>query len=387
MNTQKTVATLLQTIERLEAQLAAAPQSRQTEENESGFLKFNEKEIIQMPKTFRKTFRLNGCLVHVRKRCSGRYKCSYEIRYARDGYNISVSATTIEAVKKRFIEKIKTVELQKENDGFTQAPKNFDKFAMFWFENYHKRKVAEKTYKGNLGIYHRHIGNKLCQYTIAQIQPQILQKLLDNLPGNGKTADDVYNILNQIFDCAVKYGLIQLNPLGMCFHERHETTPGTALTKEEESLLLNTYANTEFQLYFAIILYTGLRPNEYPTAVLDGQFIKAQNSKRHGKKEKIEYKKIPITPMLRPYLKDVERFEIPRAHIITRRFKKLFPEHTLKDMRMTFQTRCDQCKIPDKVIGIIMGNTIGGGLKRAYTDLNNPEYLQYLYEEGQKLNY
>lgn len=386
MNTQKTLETLLQTIERLEEQLASATQ-KQTTTNESGFLKFNEKEIIQMPQSFRKKFRLNGCTVHVRKRDTGRYKCSYEIRYARDGYNISVSATTLEAVKKRFIEKIKTVALQKENNGQMQVPKNFDKFAMFWFENYHKRKVAEKTYKGNLGIYRRHIEQKLSPYDLSQIQPQLLQGLLDNLPGNGKTADDVYNILNQVFNCAVKYGLVKLNPLGMCFHERHETTPGTALTKAEETLLLDTYANTEYQLYFAVILYTGLRPNEYPTAVIDGQFIKAKNSKRHGNKDKIEYKKIPITPMLRPYLKDVNQLAVPRAKIVERRFKKLFPQHSLKDMRMTFQTRCDQCGIPDKVIGIIMGNTIGGGLKRAYTDLDNPEYLQYLYEEGQKLQY
>ena len=44
-----------------------------------------------------------------------------------------------------------------------------------------------------------------------------------------------------------------------------------------------------------------MRPNEYKTAKIEGAFIVAVNSKR--KNGKIEYKKIPITKMLEPYLK------------------------------------------------------------------------------------
>lgn len=354
-------------------------------------LKFSDKEISKMPKTFRKEFRVDGCTAHVRKRCDGRYRCSYEIRYRRNGYNVTASATTLTEAKQKFIAKLHQVEKQKqsgENVTTTgRLPTRFNEFALYWFENFHKRKVVEKTHDNNLGIYRRHIAEKLGKYPIARIYPNDLQELLENLPGNGKTADDVYTILNQIFDCAVKHGLITLNPLGMCFHEKHEPENGVALTIEEERLLLDTFANTEYQLYFAIILYTGLRPNEYPTAVLEGQFIKAVKSKRHGKKKKIEYKYIPITPMLRPYMENVTSISLPRAHIIEHRFKKVFPDHTLKDMRMTFQTRCDQCKIPDNVIGAFMGNSIGGNLKKTYTDLQNADYMQYLYTEGQKLSY
>ena len=63
---------------------------------------------------------------------------------------------------------------------------------------------------------------------------------------------------------------------------------------------------------FAVALYTGLRPNEYATARIEGAFIVAVNSKR--KTKKVEYKKIPITPMLRPYLDGVQelRFYVPQ---------------------------------------------------------------------------
>lgn len=75
-------------------------------ENNERFITFTQKEIMQMPKTFRKVFRLQGCTAHVRKRQDDRYNCSYEIRYTRDGYNISASGTTLAIAKQRFIEKI-----------------------------------------------------------------------------------------------------------------------------------------------------------------------------------------------------------------------------------------------------------------------------------------
>lgn len=49
-------------------------------ENNERFITFTQKEILSMPKTFRKVFRLQDCTAHVRKRQDDRYNCSYEIR-------------------------------------------------------------------------------------------------------------------------------------------------------------------------------------------------------------------------------------------------------------------------------------------------------------------
>ncbi|MDE6868696.1 MAG: hypothetical protein K2J83_06125, partial [Clostridia bacterium] len=109
-----------------------------------GFLKFTEKEILKMPKPFRKIFRIDGNKAHVRKRADGRYKCSYEIRYAKKPYNkhpISASGATLEIAKARFIEKLNNY-IPQDNTAHT-VPKDFHGFAMYWFENFHKRKVAE----------------------------------------------------------------------------------------------------------------------------------------------------------------------------------------------------------------------------------------------------
>ncbi|AWW06108.1 MAG: integrase [Caudoviricetes sp.] len=356
--------------------------------SENRLLRFTEKEIIQMPKTFRKTFRAQGCTAHVRKRTDGRYICSYEIRYAKRPYDkhpISASGTTLEEAKARFIEKLNNYVQQ--DDTAPTIPSTFDRFAIYWFENFHKRKVAEKTYKKNFDTYKRDIQKVFNQIKLTDMSPVQIQKFLDGFSTKERTKETLHSILNQIFKCAVKHGVIKLNPLDMCFYKKHEREHGVAISKDNENKLLNAYKNTEFELDFAIILYTGLRPCEYKTAIIDGRFIKSQNCKRKG--GKIEHKRIPISPMLEPYLNGVTEIKLHHPVTIDKRFKKLLPNHTLKDMRTTFQTRLDECGIPDKVIGIVMGNTIGKGdrIKETYTDVFSQEYQEYLYKWMQHFKY
>lgn len=345
----------------------------------TGFLKFTEKEISSMPKAFRHTFIAEGKVICYRKRIRGRVSCSYEARYRRHGYNISVSATNLMELKPRFIEALHAAEM---GEAATKIPTNFHEFAMYWFENFHKRKVKEATYNHDIKLYERHLKERLGQFRISAIIAPTLQKLLDEFSDRGKTADDIHSILNQIFNCAVNHGLIRLTPLGMIFHEKHEHKHGSAITKRDEQKLLQAFAGQPYQLHYAVILYTGLRPNEYPTATVDCDFIKAVNSKRHGKNGKVVYKRIPISPMLRPYLDGVTEISLPQAYILEDRFKKILPNHKLYDMRTTFQTRCSECGIPDNVIGVFMGNSIGK-LKEAYTDFSE----EYLIREGGKLKY
>ena len=126
--------------------------------------------------------------------------------------------------------------------------------------------------------------------------------------------------------------------------------------------------------------YTGLRPCEYITAVIDGNFIIARNSKRKNGKE--EFKRIPVTPMLRPYLNGITTLPQVNMKTLDKRFKAVLPNHKLYDMRTTFQTRCSECGIPDNVIGVWMGNSIGK-LKDAYTDFSD----EYLLNEAKKFEY
>lgn len=295
----------------------------------------------------------------------------------------SIYGRTKSEIEQKLTQRLKEAKRKQRDKKKTEfvVPTNFDKFALYWFENFHKRKVKENTYKESLRLYNRHVKNAFGNMAIKAINPILLQAYLDGFSDRPKTADDIHSQLNQIFNAAVKHGVIFINPIGMCFHKQHERKHGSAISKNDEKKLLAAYAGTPFQTYFAVVLYTGLRPNEYKTASIENGFIKAINSKRRG--NTVVYKRIPISTMLAPYVASMDELKMPTDIMLMKRLKKVLPNHTLYDMRTTFQTRCTECGISDVAIGLFMGNGIGGALKEAYTDVSD----EYLIKEMSKLNY
>lgn len=332
-----------------------------------------------MPKTFRQEFRVDGCTSHIRSRKSGKNTVSYEIRYRRNGYNITVSNKDLKVAKERFIE---ALHVAVKNEPSKKVPNTFEGFALYYLENFHKRKVVPETYRIALSQFNNHLLPYFGKIILKRITPKQCQELIDklNTEGKGKTAEDIYTLQNKIFKAAVKHNVMINNPIDMVIYVKHEREHGKALTKQEEKTLLESVKGTNFQVMFAIALYTGMRPNEYATAKLNGRFIVAVNSKR--KNGKIEYKKIPITPMLKPYIDGLEEIEFASLRIMRDKFNKLFPEHRLYDLRTTFYTRCQECEVAPVARDEFMGHSLGA-LGNAYTDLSD----DFLYDEGQKLKY
>ena len=309
--------------------------SKKTDNNdtENAFLRFDEKEILKMPKTFRKEFRTQGCTAHVRKRRSGKTNWNYEIRYRRNGYNVAVSANNLEDAKNKFIAKLNEVEKFGRKTSAVTVPTRFGEFAEYFFETFYKRKVTPSTLKNTINRYNNHVKPLFGEMQVRNILASQCQQLIDKLgeEGKGKTADEIFSLLNAVFKMAIKHGLITHNPMDIVFHAKHETQHGSALTKEEEKQLLEATAGTPYQLMFAVALYTGMRPNEYYSAKIEGDFIKMINSKR--KNGKVEYKKIPIIPPLKPYLKGVTELKFYGSNRLRERFSTVFKNHKLYDLR------------------------------------------------------
>ena len=339
--------------------------------------KFTNKEINQMPKTFRKEFRADGCTARIRKKPSGKNGYLYEIRYRRNGYNISASNKNLEEAKRLFIEQLKTAKVCKKITG---VPKTFHSFTMYYFENFRIKKVTEKTYKTDYNRYKRYLQPYFEEIPLVKITPKDCQDLLDDLEeeGKGKTAGELYSLLSVIFKTAMLHRLIDYNPLDIVIHTKHESQHGVALTKEEEKKLLANTNDVVLRNALALGLYTGMRPNEYKTAKIEGPFIVAVNSKR--KNGKIEYKKIPITKMLEPYLKD--GINVPTEKRLRAAIRAVLPDHKLYDLRTTFYTRCMECGVAEPAMKAFVGHSFGQ-LGDAYTDLSD----EYLLQEGEKLLY
>lgn len=345
----------------------------------TGFLKFTDKEISKMPKSFRHTFIAEGKVIFYRKRKRGKLYAAitYEARYRRHGFNISVSAASLEDLKARFIEALHAVER-----GDVKIPTTFHEFATYYFENFRKRKVKPLTYENDMYRYNNHLKPAFGSTPLRRILPAQCQTLIDGYleKGQGRTADEIYSLLNCIFKMAIAHGIITLNPLAVVVKERHQREHGKALTVPEEKRLLEKTAGTRYHLLFAVALYTGLRPNEYYTARIEGGFIIAVNSKR--KSNKTEYKRIPISPMLRPFLTGVDELHFPRVEYMRDKLHEILPGHKLYDLRTTFYTRCQEVGVADVARMEFVGHSLGA-LGDTYTDLSD----DFLKREGEKLNY
>ena len=348
----------------------------------SEMLVFSRKEIDSMPRTFRKQFRCKGITAHVHKRRSGKHNWNYEIRCQVNHQKINVSSNNLEEAKQKFIRRLQEVESGVASPKTNSIPSTFDKFSNYFFEKFYKRKVCTTTYRVAMSNYKNHVLPHFGDMPLKQITADKCQELLDRLIEEDKlrTEENVFTMLNMIFKAAVKHEVMAHNPIDMVFHTKHEREHGKALTKDEEKLLLSSTEGTPYQKMFAIGLYTGLRPNEHKTAVIDGDFIVANNSKR--KNGKVELKKIPITPMLKPYLEDTTELYFTRLEQIRHKFNGILPNHKLYDLRTTFYTRCMECGVAEVATKTFVGHALGG-MADTYTDLSD----DFLKAEGEKFSY
>lgn len=339
---------------------------------EEGIQFFTEKEINSMPKKFRSYFKINGRWVTMRKRKRGKRSCSYEIRYRRDGYNISASGQTEELARERFLEKLHQLET---GTAPVKVPTTFHAFALFYFENHRIRKVKPQTYKNDLMRYNNHLKDLFPSLPIRSINDVMIQGIIDKYQNIGqvKTAKELLSLFSCIFRYAIEHGIIQRNPARLVITEEHEGEHGVALTKDEERKLLASLEGTIYLIPFAVALYTGIRPCEYRTARIEGDFIVAQAMKQHSKK--VIYKRIPISSMLKPYLENVSELYFPNKKSMNRRLKAVLPKHKMYDLRTTFDTRCEEFHIEDLARKMWMGHSIDK-LRRTYADLPDEWFLK-----------
>ena len=375
--------TIEKIIEKEKSGLSIRPQAKTITKT----LKFTHKEISKMATTFKKEFIANGLVAHVIKRKSGRNSFCYEIRYRSNGYKIESSSTDLAEAKRKFIEKTLPENIEKYCVSKKQGnylPANFKEFSLFYFENYRKKKVAERTYTCDFHRLNKHILPTLARYQMHEITPTMCQNMLDKLMDEEKckTAVEIYNILSCIFKNAIAFDLLKKNPLDVVIKPTYDQEHGVSLTKDEESTLLSKANNPKYRVHIALALYCGLRPNELFTAEIDGDFIKAVNSKRHKKdKSKVEYKWIPITDKLRPFL-SIEIPSTPNLNMLRKYFTEILPQHKLYDCRTTFYSRCKECGVDQRALDEYMGHSLGK-IGNAYTDLSK----EFLLQEGKKIKY
>ena len=340
----------------------------------SGFLKFTQKEISKMPKTFKKEFILNGAVAHVIKRPSGKHTFVYEIRYRRNGYNISASSKSLEEAKKKFIDKL--IEETANAAQRAVSARSVRNIAEEWFEC-RRGHIHDNTYAHYRSYYERYIMPVIGNEDIRKVTSKTLNDVVRQVADKGRAYEDVRSVLNQIFVYAQNNGIITYNPVKAVAFVRHERQHGSALSPAEIRRLveeLNAPRFERYRSYFLFQLFYGLRPCEVATATYDSAFIIARNAKRKGGKQ--GHKRIPVPPEAKglPLPSPVDHGYANRV------FQEIFPDRKQYDLRHTFATVCQQY-VRREIVEVWLGDSPERLIGNTYTHFPD----EFMISEMQKV--
>jgi len=349
---------------------------------ESAFAKIL-KELKRMPNKFKEIFNHEWFEKHLRRTANGLYEIRCTINYVP----YSGAGKTIDVAAENFINNIASVKAGKAKK--TAAKKVlFNDFAEKWFKLIKKPVIKPTTYSNYINTYTVHIqpyfkNKSIESITAMQVQPLLLklerQKIYNVLR-------NVKLLLTQIFESAVGEQLISYNPMDGVHTLKHEPKKSSALSVVEESALLIT--DCPYKLSFVLLLFAGMRRGELCSARIEGGFIIVDDGKIKAGRNQTT-RKIPITPMLAPYLEDVSKKDFKTAisvtpDVLSKNFKKLCPAHHLHELRHTFITRCQECGVPREVVSVWAGHAADKTMtSTVYTHFTD----EFMLSEAKKVDY
>ena len=112
--------------------------------------------------------------------------------------------------------------------------------------------------------------------------------------GKGRTVDDVCSLLNMIFKAAIKHNILINNPMDMVFHAKHEREHGSALSKDEEKMLLESVKGTVAD-QDGVKTLTDEENNVFGTVTATGDGIISAEIKVFGEPKELEMVKADVS--------------------------------------------------------------------------------------------
>lgn len=345
------------------------------------YVKFTKREIDSMPESVKLFTKLNNNALpchDVRGMC--------QIRYNRDGFHIEIASKNLNHLKHKFFTKLA------EQSGSKSAIPLMKDFVNDWLK-VKKISIKQSTYDSYLQLVEKHILPLFGDKRLDVISRTEIQDYLINLIEQEKyrTAKKLRQLLSAIFDIAAEDYNIK-SPLKKIILPHYEVKKGTAITKMEEKVVveycLNNLDNTCASAIL-LLLYTGMRIGELKTAKLYDIYIECETEKiRKGYKS--EYRKIPISPMLRKVMCYIDfNFTVScNPDRIRTFFKKVLPAHRVHDLRYTFITRAKEYGCNLELVMLWDGHKFDKNVKSSAVDRGYTTYSDdYYFREIEKINY
>lgn len=352
---------------------------------QKNYLKFTKQEIENMSEKFKQILLIYGGNLVTYHFHNG----SYESRYRRDGYDVRVYAHDIKTLKTKFLNAMATATpVQKEDSRF---PFIRD-FVPEWLK-IKKIEVKESTFKSYIALIDVHILPPFGDRRINLITRNDIQEYLTDLVEKEKfrTAEKLKQLLCAMFDVAVEDYSIK-SPMTKITLPHYETKKGKALSKEEEKILVEYCLQNIGKAAASavlLLLYTGMRVGELKTAKLYEKYIECETGKiRKG--YATEYRKIPISPMLRKHMPviDFENGIKASPDQIKIFLKSILSEHHTHELRYTFITRAKESGCNLEVVMLWDGHKFDEHVKSSAVDRGYTTYSdEYYFGEIEKIDY
>lgn len=192
-----------------------------------------------------------------------RSNSTFEGRFTYQGESYTVHAATIGETQKA----INDLRYKLEHGFFATTDRiTFGEWFDTWMQQYKKNKVKAGTFRSYQKYYEVAVEKKLGKKQLTSIRGEHIQNIYNGLSENGykyASIKVVSAMLNGCFSQAVKNRIIAYNPVKAAdLPKSEEKHVRTALTKEQQALFLKYTERSKNDIFFRVMLLTGLRNGE-----------------------------------------------------------------------------------------------------------------------------
>lgn len=257
-----------------------------------------------------------------------------------------------------------------------------------WSEK-HFKKIGHARAINIKSRYKVHL-SKLDNANICDLKIKDLQELYDSLPIASGTANQIKSILKMIFDFAVRNEYIDKNPTEFIELKKHETVLERKIFTNDEISFLWDNINLELVDTILIMIYTGMRIEEFLNLKTDNINLEERYCIAGSKTEAGKNRLIPFNHKILPLI--TKRFKDKNTYLIVyngkkmsystyrRAFVKLMEvlnlEHTIHDCRHTFATLMSNAEANPVSIAKIIGHSDYKVTEKIYTHKDKEELIK-----------
>jgi integrase len=210
---------------------------------------------------------------HICQRSKGSWTIVYDLAMDAVTGKRRQKSQTVKGTKRDAERALREVLLSLEQGSYVKPNKiSLGELLRQWVKEYASMNTTDRTQESYTSIVERHLIPGLGRVSLIELQAQHIQsyyakKLADGRADGkgGLSARSVvyhHRILSSALDYAVKMGLVVRNVAKVVEPPRVARVTMQTLSPEEVSRFLDIARDTDYYVYFATLLYTGLRRGE-----------------------------------------------------------------------------------------------------------------------------